>query len=132
MSNNVDVGGVPTKTLDKDGWHVQNYIPLEADAPSVVAVPANSATVTLALALGAPVQRRKVMVTNAANTFLYVKAGTGASLTSYTIPVAPQGSIELVEPIDSGIITGIWALQADGSEPVGSAMVTQWTSTGAV
>jgi len=130
MGNNVDVGGVPTATIQVGGFHAQVYAPLGTNAPTVAAVAANATAQTLAAGLAAPTVRRKLLVYNDSNAFLYLKFGTGASLTLFSIAIAPGGAYEEQEPMASGTVTGIWGTPAGGAALAGNALVTEWTTTG--
>ena len=129
MANNVDLGGVATKTLEHGNFHVQYYILLGSDAPSVSAVNASATVVNLVLAMVAPMVRRRLIVHNAADKFMYIKYGTGASLALYSYAIAPGNHWEMPDPPDSGIITAIWEA---GVNTALKAMVTELTSTGAL
>ncbi|MBA2726531.1 MAG: hypothetical protein H0U53_11115 [Actinobacteria bacterium] len=86
---------------------------------TVVQVISSVAAVTLAEDSGG---REGLIIHNASTGILYVKFGTGASLTSYSVKVAPDGMYEMPENIYGGIITGIWSLAN------GFAYVTQQSS----
>ena len=51
---------------------------------------------------------------NDSTAFLYVKYGATASATSFTYKIDPGGTLEMAEPVYTGIIDGIWTA-ADGS-----------------
>ncbi len=50
---------------------------------------------------------------------LYIKLGSAATLTDYTLSVPPGGYYELPLPVYTGVVTGIWASAA------GAAQVTE-------
>jgi hypothetical protein len=131
MSNNVNVGGVPTKTLDSGGFHVQYYLLLGPDTPTVAAVAASATVITVAAAVTGVVVRRRLILVNDTNAFFYGKYGSGASLSLYSIAIAPQGAWEMPDPVDSGIFTGIWGDPGGGVTLAGNLMVTELKSTGA-
>ena len=51
---------------------------------------------------------------NDSTAFLYVKYGATASATSFTYKIDPGGTLEMAEPVYTGIIDGIW-VSANGS-----------------
>lgn len=66
--------------------------------------------------------RSGLLVVNDAGSsgILYVKYGTGASASDYTVPIAVGGYWEMPDPIYTGVVSGIWASDGDGT-----AMVTE-------
>ncbi len=92
-----------------------------AQAATVTSVAAAAASTELFAeafqALG-PVNGRAVFNDSAA--VLYLKFGTGASETSYTVQIAAGGYYEFPQPLYAGEADGIWA-SADGS-----ARLTSW------
>lgn len=80
-------------------------IPAPTATPSVVQV-ASSATVVTLLALNT--NRKGAMVMNDSTQTLYVKLGSAATATSYTVKMAADAYYEV--PFGyTGVITGIWA-----------------------
>jgi hypothetical protein len=60
-------------------------------------------------------------VHNDSSDILYLKLGSAASLTSFTVRMVSQAYYELPHPVYTGIITGIWDVAT------GSARVTEIT-----
>ena len=87
--------------------------------PTVSAVEDNTATAVI-LAAG-NTDRSALFILNDAGSSgtLYVKYGTGASSTSYTVAVAAGGYWEM-PGVYTGVISGIWAADGDGT-----ALVTE-------
>lgn len=81
-------------------------------------VPASATTVTLA---ASNPDRYSILIHNDSSSTLYVKLGTAASQTDYSIQLGTQASYELQYPAYTGIITGIW----DAAN--GEALVTEVT-----
>lgn len=79
-------------------------------------VSASASVVTL---LSANVLRRGASIYNDSAALLYVKMGTGASLSSFTAQISPGGIWPLPFPVYTGSITGIW------DTAVGNARVTE-------
>lgn len=80
-----------------------------------------NASVTVVDLLAANANRRSASIFNTATSRLYIKCGTGASLTSFAAYIEPGGYYE-VPTAYTGLITGIWA-SADAN---GRAMVTEF------
>lgn len=80
-------------------------------ARSPVRVGASASAVTL---LAADSARAGATIFNDATAYLYVKHGSGASSTDYTMRVAPGAAYTLPEPAYIGLITGIWAAALAG------------------
>lgn len=57
---------------------------------------------------------------NDSTAVLYVKFGTTASTTDYTVQIASQGYYEFPQPVYCGEVDGIWA------SANGAARVTSW------
>lgn len=72
--------------------------------------------------LSANADRRGVAIFNDSTEALYVKFGTTASTTSFTVKILAGGFYEMPEPIYVGQIDGIWS--ANGS---GAARITELT-----
>ena len=107
-----------------------NVATVNADG-SIVVAPADATTATLAN-VGASVTsvtlqasnalRLGLYIVNDSTSNLYVKFGSAASVTSFTVPMGPGAYYELPVPVYSGIVTGIWIAA------VGSARLTEITA----
>ncbi len=73
---------------------------------SVTSVNGNSGNVQL---LASTAGRKLAMFYNESTAILYLKLGTTASITSYTVQIPPSGYYELPLPCYTGEIDGIWA-----------------------
>lgn len=89
---------------------------LAAAAPTRVA---SSATVVTLKAANA--SRRSLSIYNESTAVLYVKFGSTATATDYTVQIAAGGYYEMPTPAYTGIVTGIWA------SANGAAQVTEGT-----
>lgn len=94
--------------------------PLVAKSPSLGAV--SSATVSsLASAassaqlLASNTSRKGLILYNSDANTVYVKYGTTAAATDFTVPIAPNGYWEMPLPIYTGRIDAIWAADGSGS-----------------
>lgn len=90
---------------------------LQSESATVTAV---SASITVVDLLAAQSTRRSASIFNNATTRLYLKLGTGASLTSFSAYLEPGGYYEIPTAY-TGVITGIWA----AADATGKAMVTE-------
>lgn len=88
-------------------------------AATVGPVAASATVVTLFTATGAARSRR--MIANDATTALYVKFGSAASLTDWSVKIAIGGYYELPGPVYCGLVTGIW-----DTGPTGNARLTEY------
>lgn len=74
---------------------------------SVARVASSATVVTLDADSG--LGRRSMVLFNESTAILYVKWGSGASLTDYSVQIGPSGYYEFPQPIYRGTVTGIWA-----------------------
>jgi hypothetical protein len=117
-----DLKGIPLvhqRDLTRDFDEVK-VLPSPAAGATVNAAVASSTTVQTLLASNSA--RVGVTIANTDAFILFVKEGSGASLTDFSHIVAPYGLLHLPTPIYTGALTGIW--EGDGS---GSALVTERT-----
>jgi len=93
------------------------YLPKAASA-TVTSVADSASAVTLAASNGS---RKALLVFNDSASTLYVKFGSAAALSDYTVKVLPGGYYELPQPMYTGIVTGIWS-----ADSTGAARVTEY------
>lgn len=86
-------------------------------APSVTQITSSATVVTLQAAND---NRKQWTIYNLADKDLYLKWGSSASLTDFTVIVPYRGYYELPLPTYLGIITGIWS-----GSPTGNAYATE-------
>lgn len=99
--------------------------PLLAGLPIIIIDPATFGTavvtsvpiaVVSTTLLAANASRKAATFYNdSVNRFLYLKWGTPASTTSFTVRIGPGGYYELPQAIYNGIITGIWNAAGAGA-----------------
>ena len=89
------------------------------DTSAVTSVAAAAASVSLLAAN--PSRRGATFFNDSASANLFVKLGTTASATSFTVMVPPSGYYEVPSPAYTGAIDGIW------SAAVGAARITELT-----
>lgn len=82
-------------------------------------VAGSASSVTL---LAANTNRRMAMFYNDSTAILYLKFGSTASTTSFTVKMFPEDYYELPLPVYTGIVTGIWA------SATGACRVTETTT----
>ena len=83
--------------------------------PSTAAVTSVNDTAVSTTLLAANVNRLGAAIFNDSTVALFVKFGTTASATSFTVKIDPQGYYEVAFPVYSGRIDGIWASDASGA-----------------
>jgi len=93
-------------------------MPISPQAATLANV-SSSATSVAVFAEAAGVTNGRA-VFNDSTAVLYLKFGTTASTTSYTVQVAAGGFYEFPLPVYAGEVDGIW------SSATGSARVTSW------
>jgi hypothetical protein len=81
-----------------------------------------AAAATSAQLLAANPDREGAVFFNDADKALYLKFGTTASATSFTIKIAAGGNFTLPAPIYTGRIDGIWE-----TDPTGAVRITELT-----
>ncbi len=90
---------------------------LKPTTATLANVSSSASSVTVFAAKGA-VNARTIF--NDSTAVLYLKYGTTASTTSYTVQLAANGYYEFPQPVFAGRVDGIWA------SANGSARVTSW------
>ena len=83
-----------------------------SDSVDVTSVGDEATAVTL---LAANTDRKGFSIHNDSTAILYVKLGSGASTSSFSIRITPQGYYESGVLAYRGLISGIWASDAGGS-----------------
>lgn len=87
---------------------------------ATVSIVAASATVVGIFATQTGNRFRR-LVFNDSNVALYLKFGTAAALTDFTVKIAIGGYYEFPLPLYGGIVTGIW-----DAAPTGNARLTEY------
>ena len=91
--------------------------------PSTSAVTSVNDTAVSTTLLAANANRLGAFIFNDSTVALYVKFGTTASSTDFTVKLDPQAYYEVPFPVYSGRIDGIWA-----SDAAGAARITELTA----
>ena len=104
--------GVETKvTADASGLLVK---PSNQSASSASLTNVNDTASSTSL-LASNSARKGAIVYNDSTTILYLKYGTTASTTSFTVKIPPDSYWEMPNPIYTGAIDGIWSADASGA-----------------
>lgn len=85
------------------------------DVVSTASLSALASSASSAQLLASTSTRKGLILHNTDSFDVYVKYGTTASATSYTVMIAPNGYWEMPEPIYTGRIDAIWAGNGSGS-----------------
>lgn len=88
-----------------------------AQGATTASVASSTSSVVLFAAASSP---RARLVSNDSSAVLYLKFGTAASATSFTVSVPANGYYEFPQPCYAGVVHGAWASAA------GSARTTQY------
>lgn len=91
-----------------------NNQPVSYATSTVTRVTSSATVVTLK---AANTSRRGLYIFNESTSLVYIKFGSTATSTDYTVRVAAGGYFELPTPVYNGIVTGIWA-SANGAAQV--------------
>lgn len=97
-----------------------NPLPVQPVGPGTTAVTQVASSATSITLQAANTARRGLSIFNDSTATLYVKFGTTASATSYTVQVPAGGYYETPQPTYTGRIDGIWA-SANGNAYVTEA-----------
>ncbi len=96
----------PSQAVTNTGTFVVQNTPATVSTSAVTSVAGNAGNVQL---LASTAGRKQAMFYNESTQILYLKLGTTASTSSYTVQLPPNGYYELPQPIYTGQIDGIWA-----------------------
>lgn len=97
-------------------------MPFGPSSATVTTVAASASAVTLFSANSSSLHGRFVYNDSAAN--LYLKFGSAASTSNFTVKLRPEAYYEFPNPVYRGLVTGIW------TSATGSAQTTEspWSS----
>jgi hypothetical protein len=103
-----------------------NRVLTDTDAERIFGVQGQVSTATLAnvsssasstTLAAANTARRGLVIVNDSTAVLYVKFGATASATSFTYQLGPGDTLEMEQPVYTGVVDGIWA-SANGAARV--------------
>ena len=89
--------------------------------PSTTSVTQVAASATVVTLKASNVSRNQLIIYSDSTADLYIKLGSGASLTDYSVKLMQDDCFEFNFPAYTGIVTGIWA------SATGNAYVTEIT-----
>lgn len=101
---------------------VDGTITAEAETVSSSSVTSTSASATSVTVLASNANRKLAVLVNDSDKIAYVKLGATASTTSYSYKLQPNSTLELAQPVYTGVIDAIWE-----TSPTGSMRVTELT-----
>lgn len=103
----------PTATNNKLDVNatVTSSVPTTSNTPTIAQVASSGTNVTI---LASNALRKQAMFFNDSTQALYLKLGTTATSSSYTVKMAAASYYELPQPIYTGEIDGIW-VSANGN-----------------
>lgn len=112
--------GDASNGLDVDVTRVTGTVTVSQTQPATAAVTRVTASVSTGQLLAANTARRGATFYNESTAILYLKWGTTASTTSYTVQIPAAGYYELPQYIYTGRVDGIWSA-ANGAVQVTEA-----------
>lgn len=110
--------GVDGSATDVEGTHGMPVRPAACATATLTNVASSASTTSL---LASNANRLGVILFNDSTSTLYLKYGTTASTTSYTYSIEAGGTWEMLNPLYTGAIDGIW------SSANGNARITELT-----
>ncbi len=111
-------GNTISSGVGTSGSGVQRVIEANCSTGTVTSVGGSASSVSL---LASNANRRGASVFNDSTAYLYLKLGSTASTSSFTVRIDPYGYYEIPQPVYTGAIDGIWA------SATGSARITELT-----
>lgn len=100
------VVGVLNDVWDQASHSLRSGTGVAATAATLSNVTSSATVVTL---VAANTSRKDLLIFNESTAVLYVKFGSVASTSSYTVQLPANGYFEITKPVYQGIVTGIWA-----------------------
>jgi len=97
-------------------------LPVEPETVSSSSVTSTTASASSVTVLASNANRKLAVFVNDSDKIAYVKLGATASTTSYSYKLQPDSTLELAQPVYTGIIDAIWE-----TSPTGSMRVTELT-----
>jgi hypothetical protein len=97
-------------------------IPVEPETVSTSSVTSTSASASSVTVLASNANRKLAVFVNDSDKIAYVKLGGTASTTSYSYKLQPNSTLELAQPVYTGVVDAIWE-----TSPTGAMRVTELT-----
>jgi hypothetical protein len=101
---------------------VDGTVTAEAETVSISSVTSATASASSVTVLASNANRKLAVFVNDADKIAYVKLGATASTTSYSYKLQPNSTLELAQPVYTGVVDAIWE-----SSPTGAMRVTELT-----
>jgi hypothetical protein len=109
-------------TLASQANPFTSAIPVEPETVSTSSVTSTSASASSVTVLASNASRKLAIFVNDADKIAYVKLGGTASTTSYSYKLQPNSTLELAQPVYTGVVDAIWE-----TSPTGAMRVTELT-----
>jgi hypothetical protein len=101
---------------------VDGTVTAEAETVSISSVTSTTASASSVTVLASNANRKLAVFVNDSDKIAYVKLGGTASTTSYSYKLQPNSTLELAQPVYTGVVDAIWE-----SSPTGAMRVTELT-----
>ena len=101
---------------------VDGTVTTEAETVSTSSVTSTTASASSVTVLASNANRKLAVFVNDSDKIAYVKLGGTASTTSYSYKLQPNSTLELAQPVYTGVVDAIWE-----SSPTGAMRVTELT-----
>ena len=109
-------------TLASQANPFTSAIPVEPETVSTSSVTSTSASASSVTVLASNANRKLAVFVNDSDKIAYVKLGGTASTTSYSYKLQPNSTLELAQPVYTGVVDAIWE-----TSPTGAMRVTELT-----
>ena len=109
-------------TLASQANPFTSALPVEPETVSTSSVSSTSASASSVTVLASNANRKLAIFVNDADKIAYVKLGGTASATSYSYKLQPNSTLELAQPVYTGVVDAIWE-----TGPTGAMRVTELT-----
>jgi hypothetical protein len=109
-------------TLASQANPFTSAIPVEPETVSTSSVTSTTASASSVTVLASNASRKLAVFVNDSDKIAYVKLGGTASITSYSYKLQPNSTLELAQPVYTGVVDAIWE-----TSPTGAMRVTELT-----
>ena len=109
-------------TLASQANPFTSALPVEPETVSTSSVTSTSASASSVTVLASNASRKLAIFVNDADKIAYIKLGATASTTSYSYKLQPNSTLELAQPVYTGVVDAIWE-----TSPTGAMRVTELT-----
>lgn len=109
------IGGDASNGLDVDVTRVQGTVTTAPAVASTATLSNVNDTASSTSLVASNSSRKGLIVYNDSTSTLYLKYGTTASATSFTVKIGAAGYWEMPAPIYTGAVDGIWSADSTGA-----------------